>query len=315
MFMKGSRNRKLRVERLEDKHMLNGTVTAVVSGGTLILTGDSHDNTVAVVPGAEAGELEIFGFDGTLIKRGSAAPAEEVVVRGIRNIVANLGRGNDNLGIGGLADVDTPLVLKGSVSVVDISGNNNVGITNATIGGAVSIVTGAGDDMVGLGDFAFALDDVEFVTGPVTVNLGASINTGGGDNGVGVTDATIGVFTSIIANGEVAIDTLATPLFTLFTGSGADFIGINALTAKYATISTGSGDDTLTIDDSTIAKDFVLAMGFGDDTLNVGLDAANTVGRFAILNGGPGHDTLNAGVNNIDPAKLFIISFEDQNFV
>jgi hypothetical protein len=294
MFKKGSRNRRLGVERLEDKHMLNGTVTALVAGGCLVLTGDAQDNGLSVAPpvGGAPGELHIQGDGTTLIRVGRGVPAGDVTVFGVtRSITVNLLRGDDNIAIGGVEDVDTPMVLKGSVIVVDVLGNNSIAVSNATLGGSVAIATGSGADNVALGTSAFIADPL--VSGPLAAKLGVTVNTGSGDNFVDVVDVT-------------------TPIFTLVTGSGLDEIAITTLVTKYATISTGSSIDVLTIDDSTIAKDFVLAMGLGDDILNVGLATPNTVGRFAILNGGPGHDTLNGvGVNNIDPAKTFVISFEE----
>lgn len=295
MLMRGSRNRRLRVERLEEKHMLNGTVTALVAGGSLVLIGDAHGNQIEVAPGAAAGDIEIKGTDGTtMIRVGHAAPAVDVIVHGVtRNITTNLGGGDDGVTIGGAEDFAVPLILKGSVIVVDALGDNYVAVTNATLGGMVSITTGAGDDGVFLGFAAIGVP----ATAPVTAKLGVSINAGSGMN-------------------VVSVDDVKTGFFTLITGSNIDTITIDTVTAKYAVVSTGSGADTLTVDDTTIAKDFVLNMGLGNDTVNLGLTLPDSVGRFAILNGGPGKDTLNASkLNNFNPAKLFIISFETVNIV
>src|SRR5262245_5328671 len=61
------RSRKLHFESLEGRALLAGNVTAAVTGGDLIITGDAEANSIVIVHGRGAGEYLVKGVDGTTI--------------------------------------------------------------------------------------------------------------------------------------------------------------------------------------------------------------------------------------------------------
>ncbi len=165
-------------EALESRTMLAGNVAAVVDGGDLTLTGDEADNSVKVT--VVDGDIVVQGIDGTTIN-GSSDPfvafAGTTTIGG--DFESSLGRGADTLRLTG------PLTVTGRTRVTDTSGATQVGITDATIDGAVHIRTGQADDNVS-------------ITGS-TFGSTLTIIAGGGQNLVSVFDTTVAGNVSVTA--------------------------------------------------------------------------------------------------------------------
>jgi hypothetical protein len=105
-------------ERLEDRQLM--AVTTSLAGGSLTITGDSAADDIAIVGTARAGELVVYGNNGTF-------------VNGTQN---------------GLVTISG---VSGDVTV-DLNGGNDVLSMDSTyIAGAITINTGDGDDSVTLG--------------------------------------------------------------------------------------------------------------------------------------------------------------------
>jgi len=130
-------------ERLEDRTLLDGNVTALVASGDLSLEGDVDNNSVEVT--VVDGDVIVRGLDGTTIN-GSADPfvafADTDTIPG--DVTAELGDGDDVLFISG------GLTIDGDVDVTDRSGANSLGVLNATIGGDLKVRNGAGADSISL---------------------------------------------------------------------------------------------------------------------------------------------------------------------
>ncbi len=150
--------------------MLAGNVAAVVDGADLTLTGDEADNSVEVT--LAGGDVVVQGLDGTTVN-GSSDPfvafAGTTTIGG--DFESSLGGGADTLRLTG------PLTVTGRTRVTDNSGATQVGITDATVDGAVHIRTGQDDDNVS-------------ITGS-TLGSSLTITVGGGENLVSVFDTTV----------------------------------------------------------------------------------------------------------------------------
>lgn len=170
MVRRGAIQFASRADALEARTLLAGNVTAVVEGGNLRLTGDSADNSIEVT--VVGGNLVVRGLEATMIN-GSSNPF--VVRAGGATISgefhAELGRGADTLRLTG------PLTIGGETRIRDASGRSQIGLTNATLQGAVHIVTGQADDAVSLAGS--------------TLGSSLSISAGEGDNLICVFDTTV----------------------------------------------------------------------------------------------------------------------------
>jgi len=121
----GYGHRTLKVEHLEGRAMLAGNVAVSVSGGNLIVTGDNRDNAVLIQEvddgdgNANTHSYEITGFDfadsglpgfaagptnitggGTTVEPDLGGTSARIVTGVTANIIVNLNKGNDALGVG-----------------------------------------------------------------------------------------------------------------------------------------------------------------------------------------------------------------------
>ncbi len=182
------RIRRLRLESLERRAMLSGTVGVTVAGHTLILTGDNNDNTAIVSGTGTAGEYLISDPSGTTDFRFQGTNNESVTVEGISDsIVVDLRNAPDG---------------------------DAFGLTNAALRGSVVINTGAGSDVIGIGEG----DGIETIVGP-DVTLGSVriagsivITTGKGSDLIDIGYANAGAAapeTAVAVGGSVVINTQA----------------------------------------------------------------------------------------------------------
>src|SRR4051794_36432326 len=101
------------LENLESRRLLSGNVSAVVSGGTLFITGDAGDQGVALSRN-ELGQYTVEA-DVTTTVNGQSG----VIVLGDYHgggLVVRLGQGNDELLVRDFA-ADAPMQLGGDVSI------------------------------------------------------------------------------------------------------------------------------------------------------------------------------------------------------
>lgn len=301
-FLSGSRRqplrkagqRPLRLEMLEGREVPAGIVTAVQSGTTLILTGDTAANEIALTSNLD-GTLNLSGVNLTTIN-GVLNPLS---ISGITNVRANLGAGNDvftffDAKISGSLTVDAgdgndQVVLSGaanqvgSLSILGGVGDDSFSLSgNATIKGAASVNMGAGKSTVSIGT---GFDNVT-ITGALAVSAsglgdstvtigGSSLNVGGT---LGVT-AGAGVNNVTIAADKVNVGGLV----SLSSGAGADTIvvgGLSSFSSRGLTINTSAAGDKANITVSAGAK----FNGNVNITTGAGLDTVSLAG--VAVNGG-----------------------------
>lgn len=106
------------------------------------------------------------------------------------------------------------------------------------------------------------------------------------------------LLTSGIGNDTINIGAAAVPA-TSAIGLPNPVVGTFGLSANSAAILTDAGNDTVSIDHMTLAVDFLMSLGWGNDTANMNGD--NLIGGHGTLFGGPGFDILNWNGTVLDP--------------
>ncbi|EFF74850.1 type I secretion target GGXGXDXXX repeat (2 copies), partial [Achromobacter piechaudii ATCC 43553] len=165
-------------------------------------------------------------------------------------------------------------------------GANVVLVDTVTVGGDVSITTGADADQITLVDSG--------LTGALTIAAGA------GDNTLLLDTLTVGGATRITAgSGQdviVLLDSGLMGALTLDAGDGDNAVLLDTVTVAGATsITTGAGDDGITLRQSGLTGSLTVAAGNGDnsvllDTVTVGGDTSLTAGSGDDLIGLTGSD-------------------------
>ena len=307
-------------------------------GGSLFVTGDADANQVSIASGATDGSVVITANDNeNLVDRtgavigGAGMPVEldgfrgNVILRlgdgddnvGINDLVvprsvrADMGAGDDTLGIGSIEDADPGEVsadIGGSVVVFDRVGDNTFTIGDARVRANLYVAAGAGDDEVNLGLF----DPVD-ANPETTLEVGgfALVRLGAG----AANDVRAGSVTArdLRLLGSTGVDTVAAEDLTLrslfFSGAG----GNDALTVANVTTTGnvfargGAGDDDITITDATtrIAR---LIGDTGVDEFDLeDVDVAITL----IVNGGGGAAAEGFNLDNVNARNLLIIAGAD----
>lgn len=113
------------LQRLEDRTVPAGNITATLAGTTLTLIGDDLSSTVQVLPGTATNEVVVQG-SGTTVN-GSSAPQ---VFTGVENLVAHLLDGNDWLTVQNVS-ISAPSFSQ--VFVDGNAGNDRIELIGTTI--------------------------------------------------------------------------------------------------------------------------------------------------------------------------------------
>lgn len=262
-------------ERLENRALLAGNVTAQLLGQTAFVTGDSADNSVEIV--VDGGNVVVRGLDNTTINGGTG---DFVLTAGTaipRNLRSFLGGGNDSLSVDG--------VTVGRDAVINAgSGNDSVTIMGSSvIGRNLKISGSSGDDTISVQDSA--------VTGTahlkggfgndllIMSNSSASnhlwINGGAGDDDVVIDDSLVGVDARIAG-----------------FGGNDDIVLRDSTVFGDLYVSGHSGDDIVMLDSSAVGDKSRIRGGGGSDNISfVGTTLfADRLRAF----GGPGQDNIEA---------------------
>lgn len=348
--------RPCRFERLESKQVLAGDVTAFIAGGSLFLNGDDAANQVAITSDPVAGTITIDALDGEILRDRAGADIgggaggmvtldgfrASVLIRmgdgddivGLNDITvprtvrADMGAGDDNLGIGNLPDADPGDVsaeIGGSVVVIDRFGNNNLTLGDATVAGNAYFVTGGGDDDLNLGLFDPTVpgdtDTTLDVGGFIFARLGNGENDvlggavdardvrflgGSGDDALVIEDFDI---RSLFFNGAGGNDDLAatgvrvTGNVLIRGGAGTDEFAITDTTARTARITGDAGDDDFALTNVDVALSLILTGGVGQE--GIGLDDTNARTLLVIAGSDAVGDTVLIR-NTADPGNRLL---------
>jgi hypothetical protein len=264
------RQKKFRMEKLEDRQMMAGDIAVSFSNGLLSITEavghEGEDNTVAVSMEAN-GNLRVFGggvdqqFDATLVE----------------NIDILLGMGSDTLVFSadltepGVPDYGTCVFINMGTDGYDYLGDlDQVEITGSDIQGLVHIEGSRGDDRI-------------YVNNTTIMGDGLMINTGNGTDVVEVTDCVLSGLAIQTDQGyygeesdahndrveirNLNVDQEPVGLVKVRMGAGADVFHLENVNAVNVDINAGGHNDIGTLIDVAAVDELMVRMGEGDDTL------------------------------------------------
>jgi hypothetical protein len=272
-------------EKLEDRVLMAGNVTAVVSGGNLLtITGDDAANDIQIYTQLGASgttELVIVGRNGTTVNAGAEATIlTGVVTAGIEDITIDLGKGNDVLDVNGLfglnSTADNTLTVNGGfggdlLSIADV----NLPNFDLTVTGPASVITSP--------------DDLTDNDGNDVVSIGARQDLVVLDS-ITITDV-VGSNQVYITDAEVA-DTLTVDLSNttgiLTTDTSVAYLS-NVTVGLGTTITTGNAADTIIVNDSTLTGALSISAGGQNDNIEIHGSLLGTVA----IDGGVGTDQQN----------------------
>ncbi len=315
-------NRSLRMESLEERQLMAGDVSVGMTGGELMIEGDTASNAVQVSKLTDGG-YRITGLwaDGA---QTSINGRYSTTVNNVDNMTINLGRGDDRLYINNtLAGND--LVVEGDLKIRTGGGDDYVRILNTTVEGNVSIVTDqdastgasrryaqpSGDDYVSINGL-HAYNDVNIKTGEGsdTVKFEASYNTYQDWNFANKFSINTGVGTN--TGDTVDLDyVFAFESIELDTGNGHDSVQTQRTFAvKGIDIATRGGHDTVSMHATDMEwngldwqASILIDTGSGNDV--VVLDDIDVHGGVTVLTGN-GNDSVE--MNDVHSSSMIYAS-------
>lgn len=273
MARKRPNGRRCSFESLEDRRVLAGNVTAVISHGNLVITGDDDDNGIEIVPTAVANQVTITGTTvGTATSVNNAGSNNTVTLSFTGKLIVNMKDGDDNVFIGDVTG--TNILTSTGLEVKMGDGDDDLTVDSNSVNGKTKIDLGDGDDTM------------NFTNSEVTGN--AKFKGGRGDNSPMTIDTAVFDSNVKIKLGKHQnASSLLTVTNTQVTGKAA--------------ITGTRGVDDVTLGLDTFGKLRVKLRG-DDDLLTVNTVNVNT---STDLNGGSGDNTLTQlGTNDLGVLKV-----------
>jgi len=290
------------IERLETRVLPAGNVLATVSGGTVVLTGDSAANEVTLL-NTDAGVV-LRGMNGTTVN-GSAGDAVlfagQTDVKG--SLLAFLGDGDDILRIDGV-DVGHDLVVYGN------DGHDGLFLHDTAVGLSLVAELGSGDDLISTHNARIGHNVVVVGSSGFDVlhfnasDVGHDFNFygGKGSDHLGVTFTTIGG--NLVFIGESGHDTLYVQNSTLMRsaiadlGSGDNLVAVESSTVAHSLVAVGAkGHDRLAVDATSVGHNVVGVLGRGANDVRL---SGAAVGHNVVLVGGRDTDVVKIDDTAID---------------
>jgi hypothetical protein len=293
-----------RMDRLERRLVLSGNVTAVVNGGSLLLTGDAQDNTVVLEQSTPGSFIVSGGFSDTTINGGT----DPVPVSGVtRDVRFAAGGGFDQLQFQH-ADFFSPVVVGRDLIVSGAArATNEVTITANTpldVGRDVTYTGGNTTDRSGLFGTVHVARNVTFNNGggnnetnvssfsePSTVGGNVTINNGNGTHTNFVVDTFVGGDVSFI-NGN-APEGFGGTRNTFGRSSAFE----NVTVGGSVTFITGSGPSESDLDETDVAGNVNIVAG-GEASIEVGAtspSATSSIGGSLTISATGGDAEVSAG--------------------
>ena len=177
------------LERLEERTLLSGNVTATVTNsGNLAVIGLAKNSQI-LIQSTPTGALQVSSLDGTTTINGTSTPFTTSAVTG--DVDVFMLQTGDVVDIGGSGTVTN---VPKNLAVITLGGNDTVAVENASIGGNVTLIGFLGSDEFTVGG----------TTGETPVSVGGNVAIVGGTgntNTIAVFDANITGNLDILSNG------------------------------------------------------------------------------------------------------------------
>ena len=296
---RSGQSKRLGIERLEDRSLMAGNVTAAVQGGFLVITGDAADNGVTVDYIQATNSYQVIGTTPsggtatTINGLDTTVPANAQIFTNVtKGLKINTGAGNDLL-VFGAATSSTFVVV-----------------------GTVEIDTGLGNDTVNIGRNGNAAGGAAPIENEVNIGKSLAIKLGGGNDTLTMTNMTVANALVVHAdNNNPSIpaadgqDSITFP--TTFTPAGGSLQNFPVTVGGKTTILLGGNVDTLNMLNFTSNKGLLIGDNGGNLNLDIvdsrvggelklqknggatnAIDLDNVIAGTVRLNTGNGVDTL-----------------------
>ena len=302
------RKLRLRAEPLESRCLLAGDVSASVSHGTLLITGDNADNFVEVFGTGTPGQFTVEGFtDNQGVNTTINHSASPQTFSGVTNISVDLKKGDDFFGfeqgtVAGYLNIDMgdgndevnvgiPKLVTTAVSkptatpvlVKPLVPTPTTTTSSATINGALCVNLGSGNNWL--------IEGSTHVKGSETVNA-----CDGNDRIEFIDTGGLPGFTTI-GNGVTVDKDLCVNL-----GGGSNYLDAYDLTVNGSFQVNGSGTNDVELAVINVAKDAVFNLcGCGNQDFSIAPEEAwgtptmsqqNHIGGNLLVNTGSGNDDV-----------------------
>jgi hypothetical protein len=280
------RRNRLGVEKLEDRSLMAGNVTAVVTNQVLVITGDASGNGITLDYNLANDTYQVIGTtqggsNTTVNGVDTAVAGNEQVFENVIAIRVAMNAGDDNLVFG--------------------AANS----TSFAVDRGVEIDMGAGADTVAIGRNGNAAGGAAPIENEVNIGRGLIIKLGAGADTLDITNTTVGRVMTIHADvnsprtpSQDGADTIRFP--TTFTPSGGSEQIFPVIINGHATVLLGAGNDTFNGDNLTARKGLVVQDSGG--TLNFDLTDSTVGGELKLLQTG-GRDT-SIDIDNVTASTL-----------
>jgi hypothetical protein len=296
MKIRSRTSRRLGLEFLEARQMLSATVTAMLSGGNLTLTGNKNDAYVEVHETA-ASTFLVTGLNGTKISFGASTGTSESVSGVTGSLTVNLpgsgsgtqsfeldtasGKpdtaigGNLAISMGNAADtvlIQGPLTIDGNTSISTGNGNSSIAAFATGIGGGLTIATGSGNQTISVGKVENLGSGYDVMVDGGSV----SITTGAGNSCVTVvdTDAPENGLTINLGSGNNKV----------VVGSESDTSETDIFLGANLSIALGNGNGTVQVVNTEAEGNLVVTTGNGNANISIGM--VNQTGDYDVIVGG-----------------------------
>jgi hypothetical protein len=251
----------LRLEQLEDRIAPAGNITAVVTHGNLVITGDSEANSFYITqPDPLVQDFVIESMVTSINHQNTPQTMHDVT----GSVAIVLNGGTDLVDINGIR-------VAGKVVLAGGDGDDYMFLKNSTVAGSVTYSGGTGDEDILLSGCT---------TGNVTVDYGAGTVIGS------FVDSTVHGNMKIKggSSGTDLLRSLAIDgALNLRLGNGATNAGIEDIMVGSAAITGGSGNDAIAILSSHFAGK--LSINGGSHDLNTHIVSTHVDGAFTLKNG------------------------------
>jgi hypothetical protein len=306
------KNRQFRFEGLEDRRLMAADIRVFYNDGTLVLNeapGHVGGNQAVMVSQLPNGRILLTGMTSPVNTVGTLVNgAGQMEVSNVRNIVVNLGGGQDHVAFANSANsANLPFQIQ-NVTVNTNGGGNDDDIVifnNFKVLQSIDIETGAGRDTVQLTNTQLAPGPL-LAAAKLEINTGVAAATGDADKDTVQIDrltATCDVIIKTGASGDVVtmknanLGTSGDHLAWFDLGVGDDSLtlgsgpnDISAVAARALRIDAGDGLDRVNMQDVFAIDGIAVQLGEGNDVLNM----HNIQSRDSIsLRGHGGNDTMN----------------------
>jgi hypothetical protein len=324
----------LRTEALEPRRLLAGDVSAVVSHGTLLITGDNANNFVEVFGTGTAGQFVVEGFtDNQGVNTKINHSTNQQTFNGVTNISVAMNKGDDFFGFEGgnvagnfnidmgdgndEVNVGTPKIVTGTTSTPTVQPLQiPTSLSSTTICGTLCINLGSGNNWL--------------IEASTHVKQSETITACDGNDQIQLVDTPDGMGggSQTIGNGVTVDKDLSVNL-----GGGSNYLEAYDLTVNGSFKVNGTGTNDVELAVVNVAKDAVFNLcGNGSQdfsiapeeewgvvsglqnhvggnlTVNTGNcndevdEASLTVDGTNTINTNGGNDKVNLGASDTDPA-------------